>query len=132
MKLAFVTDDGTTISAHFGRAAYYLVITLENGIVVNRERRDKLSHTHFASEPHEMGVPNQPHGLDDAAQNRHGRMTETIADCQILVARGMGMGAYGNLKSHGLQPILTELHTIDEAVTAYLQGQLADHPERLH
>ncbi len=132
MKLAFVTDDETTISAHFGRAAYYLVVTLENGKVVYREKREKLGHAHFANEPHEMGAPGQPHGFDTAAQNRHGRMMEAIADCQVLVARGMGMGAYENLKSRGIQPLLTELHTIDEAVATYLQGNLIDHPERLH
>jgi len=59
-------------------------------------------------------------------------MMESIADCQILVARGMGAGAYENIKSRGIQPILTEIHTIDEAVKAYLQGNLVDHPERLH
>ncbi|MEW6094250.1 MAG: NifB/NifX family molybdenum-iron cluster-binding protein [Chloroflexota bacterium] len=132
MKLAFVTDDETTISAHFGRAAYYLVVTLEDGKETGRERREKLSHAHFASEPHGLEIPGQPHGFDAAAQGRHGRMMETIADCQILVARGMGAGAYENLKTRGIQPILTEIHTIDEAVKAYLLGNLVDRPERLH
>jgi len=132
MKLAFVTDDETTISAHFGHAAWYLVVNIENGKEVSREKRAKLSHTHFASEPHEIGTPGQPHGFDAAAQGRHGRMMETIADCQVLVARGMGSGAYESLKSRGIQPILTQLPTIDEAIAAYLTGNLSDHPERLH
>jgi predicted Fe-Mo cluster-binding NifX family protein len=132
MKLAFVTDDETTISAHFGRAAYYLVVSIEGGKVVKREKREKLNHTHFSNEPHGIEVPGQPHGFDAAAQNRHGRMMKTIVDCQVLVARGMGSGAYENLKSLGIQPVLTELHSIDEAINAYLQGNLADHPERLH
>lgn len=132
MKLAFVTDDEITISAHFGRAAYYLVVALDGGKVMGRERREKLGHAHFSNEPHDVGKPDQPHGFDDAAQRRHGRMMETIADCQVLVARGMGSGAYENLKSRGIQPILTEIHTIDEAVSAFVAGKLADHPERLH
>lgn len=132
MKLAFVTDDEIIISAHFGRAAWYLVVTIENGKVVNREKREKLSHTHFANELHEVEAPGQPHGFDAAAQNRHWQMMETITDCQVLVARGMGSGAYENLKSRGIQPVLTEIHAIDDAITAWVAGTLSDHPERLH
>lgn len=59
-------------------------------------------------------------------------MMETIANCQILLARGMGSGAYKTLKQVGLEPILTDIQTIDEVIHACLQGNLADHPERLH
>ena len=31
MKIAAITDDGQTISMHFGRAQYYLICTVENG-----------------------------------------------------------------------------------------------------
>ena len=41
MKIAAITDDGKTISLHFGRAQQYLVATVENGQIVNRELRDK-------------------------------------------------------------------------------------------
>ena len=30
MKIACITEDGHTISQHFGRAPYYLVLTVEN------------------------------------------------------------------------------------------------------
>ncbi|MEZ4519318.1 MAG: NifB/NifX family molybdenum-iron cluster-binding protein [Chloroflexota bacterium] len=36
-KIAFPTDDGQTISRHFGRAARFLVLTVEDGQVVVRE-----------------------------------------------------------------------------------------------
>ena len=41
MKIAAISEDGTTISQHFGRAPYYLVITVEDGKVVSKEKRDK-------------------------------------------------------------------------------------------
>jgi predicted Fe-Mo cluster-binding NifX family protein len=132
IKIAFVTDDETTISAHFGRAVWYLVVTLEDGQETGREKREKLGHAHFANESHDLEAPGQPHGSGPAAQARHGRMMEAISDCQVLVARGMGAGAYENLKSRDIQPILTELHTINEAVVAYAAGRLTDRPERLH
>ncbi|MCL5994552.1 MAG: hypothetical protein M1546_00665 [Chloroflexi bacterium] len=53
MKIAFITADGKTVSKHFGRAPYYLVITVEDGRVVSHEMRDKISHTHFVNSPGE-------------------------------------------------------------------------------
>ena len=48
MKIAAITDDGQTISQHFGRAPYYVVVTVEDGKVVQHEQREKLGHSHFA------------------------------------------------------------------------------------
>ena len=47
-KVAAVTDDGETISQHFGRALYYEVLTIENGKIAKRERREKIGHHNFA------------------------------------------------------------------------------------
>jgi hypothetical protein len=32
----------------------------------------------------------------------------------------------------GITPVVTEVVDIDEAALAYAEGQLADHPEKLH
>jgi len=37
MKIAFVSDDGITISRHFGRATYYVVVEIENGTISHKE-----------------------------------------------------------------------------------------------
>ena len=132
MKIAAITDDGRTISQHFGRAPYYLVATVENGAIVNREMRDKLGHAHFANEPHEGDQPGQPHGFDAASQSRHVRMAEAIADCQALLCGGMGAGAYQSMAERGIKPVVTELTSIDEAVMAYVAGHLVDRTDRLH
>jgi predicted Fe-Mo cluster-binding NifX family protein len=44
----------------------------------------------------------------------------------------MGAGAYQSLAQAGIRPILTDIATIDEAVQAYLAGNIVDHTERLH
>lgn len=132
MKIAFVTDDGKTISQHFGRAAYYLVVTIEDGKVVHRELREKFGHAHFANEPHDPEQPGQPHGFGPASESRHARMALTIADCQVLLCGGMGMGAYESMKQRGIRPIVTDILSIDEAVKVYLEGNIVDHMERLH
>ena len=132
MKIAAITDDGRTISQHFGRAPYYLVATVENGAIVNREMRDKLGHAHFANEPHEDDQPGQPHGFGPVAQNRHVQMAEAIADCQALLCGGMGAGAYQSMVERGIKPVVTEIASIDEAVTAYVEGKIVDRTDRLH
>jgi predicted Fe-Mo cluster-binding NifX family protein len=60
------------------------------------------------------------------------QMSEAIADCEALLCRGMGRGAYESLKARGIRPLLTDIAGIDEAVLAYANGQIVDHLEKLH
>ena len=131
-KIAAITDDGKTISLHFGRAQYYLVTTLEDGKIVQRELRDKLGHVHFSSEPHAEDQPGQPHGMDPASHNKHVQMAGAIADCEALLCRGMGMGAYQSMQQIGVRPVVTDIAEIDDAVGAYLDGTIVDRIEKLH
>jgi predicted Fe-Mo cluster-binding NifX family protein len=59
-------------------------------------------------------------------------MAQTIEDCQALFAGGMGWGAYDSLKSRGIETVVTDVDTIDEAVNLYVQGKLPNLMERLH
>jgi predicted Fe-Mo cluster-binding NifX family protein len=132
MKIAAITDDGKTISQHFGRAQQYLVATVEDGQVVQRELRPKIGHAQLADQPHAADVPGQPHGMDPASHDKHMLMAQAISDCQVLLCRGMGMGAYQSMQIAGIIPVLTDIADIDQAVKAYLDGQLVDHVDRLH
>lgn len=132
MKIAVITDDFKTISAHFGRAQHYQVFTVENGQIVGQESRSKANHSQFAEQElhnHQLG---EGHGSDPASQQRHAIMMDPISDCQVLLARGMGMGAHSALTTRGIQPILTDIQEIEPAVKAYIDGQIVNHPEWLH
>ena len=65
MKIAVVSDDGATISQHFGRAAHYV-----------------MGHAHFSGEAHGEANDSRGHGFDAGAQSRHARMLDAIADCK--------------------------------------------------
>jgi predicted Fe-Mo cluster-binding NifX family protein len=132
MKIAAVSEDGITISQHFGRAPFYIVVTVENNTLVAHDKRDKMGHAHFAGETHAEGEDPRGHGFDPTAQSRHANMAAAIADCQVLLARGMGAGAYESMKQAGIQPVVTDIENIDQAVKAYLMGALIDHTEKLH
>ncbi len=134
MKIAAVSEDGATISQHFGRAPFYVVVTVEDGKIIAREKRDKMGHSQFSGEPHKESHGEDPrgHGFDPAAQNRHARMAAAIGDCEVLLAGGMGAGAYESMKQANIRPIVTDLASVDEAIQAYLAGSLEDHIEKLH
>ncbi len=131
MKIAVITDDGKSISQHFGRAPYYMVFSIEEGKIVNREMRDKLGHNQFSTAGHEEHHHEQ-HGQDPASHDKHVQMAGSIADCQALLCGGMGMGAYESMRRLNIQPIVTDLRDIEAAVQAYIDGKLVDHTEKLH
>jgi predicted Fe-Mo cluster-binding NifX family protein len=122
MKIAAVSDDGVTVAQHFGRAPYYVVVTVEEGRVVARETRTKFSHHDFAG----GGRP------DPGPAAKHQAMGATIADCQALLAGGMGSGAVAGLQALGIEPVLTDEADIVTAALSYAAGELPNLAGRVH
>jgi predicted Fe-Mo cluster-binding NifX family protein len=132
MKIALITDNGQTISQHFGRAPYYLVVTIENGQETGREMRDKLGHTHFVTQEHAESSGSERHGFDAGSHDKHVNMAQVIADCEAIICGGMGAGAYESMRRLNIKPVVTDLRQIDAAVKAYLAGSLQDRTDLLH
>src|SRR6056297_3090334 len=71
-KVAIPSNNGKSVSKHFGPTKCYTVVTLENGEVVNTETREKFSHhrgSHSDEEMHRMhqmkhGEENKGHGKE--------------------------------------------------------------------
>jgi predicted Fe-Mo cluster-binding NifX family protein len=108
-----------------------MVCSVEDGKIINRELREKMGHNQFSGEAHEEHH-GEAHGMDEAHHDRHVQMANTISDCQVLLCGGMGMGAYESMRRVNIQPVVTDLSNIDEAVQAYIDGKLVDHTEKLH
>ena len=132
MKIAVISDDEVSISQHFGRAPYYVVLTVEEGKIVDSETRPKAGHHSFAAQGHPKLAPGERHGYDAGSQAKHRSMAETITDCEALIAGGMGWGAYQGLQACGIQPVVTDVQDIREAVLRYARGTLPNLMERLH
>jgi len=134
MKIAVVTEDEVTISQHFGRAPYYVVVTTQDGKIVSREKRNKAGHhTAGSHDCHEdQSCHDGKHGMDAESQSKHAGMVANILDSQVLISGGMGYGAYESLESSGIEPIITDAESIDEAVKLYLDGKLVNLMEKLH
>ena len=131
MKVAIVTNEGDFVSQHFGRSRYYKIYTIENNAIQGTEMRERgtghfaqqqpSSHTHHDSTQDD---PQGRHGYGEEARNKHAAMAREIADCQVLIAGGMGSGAYEQFKAAGLDVILTDYASIEEAVTALMEGKI--------
>jgi len=131
VKIAAISDDGVTISQHFGRAPFYVIVTVKDDKIVSKETREKSGHHTFAAH-HADVKPGERHGYDAGAEVRHANMVDAISDCQVLLAGGMGWGAYESLKNSNIEPIATNVKDIDDAVQRYLDGKLENLMERLH
>jgi predicted Fe-Mo cluster-binding NifX family protein len=131
MKIAAVTDDGKTISQHFGRAVYYAVLTVEDGLVVQKEIRDKMGHRQFVHQEPQNEDP-RGHGFGQQSHDRHVHMLQAIADCQVLLARGMGRGAQHSMQQAGIRAVLTDVSNIEGAVQSFMEGTLEERPELAH
>ncbi|MEI7556509.1 NifB/NifX family molybdenum-iron cluster-binding protein [Candidatus Chlorohelix sp.] len=118
MKIAVATNDGKTISVHFGKSQYFMVVTVDEGKEVARELRDR-------------SVPSAAAALgfaeDEANTPKHN--TDHLADCKVVISRGMGGGMLWFLQQAKYRVILTEVANIDRAINEFIEGRLLNHPE---
>lgn len=108
------------------------MVTIEDGQIVGREQREKVAHGRGHDHGGHVHLEGEARGFDAGAQATHNRMAAPIADCQVLLARGMGSGAYASLLQAGIRPILTAIADIDEAALQAANGTIMHHQERLH
>ena len=134
MKIAVITDDGKSISQHFGRAQFYLVVTIEDDKVTHREMRPKVGHHQFSTSGQDdhAGNHHEHHGTDGEAHQKHTQMAKDITDCEVVVCGGMGRGAYVSMQNLNIRPLVTTVQGVDEALTSFINGTLEDHTELLH
>jgi len=135
MKIALVSDDKQTISRHFGRAENYIVVSYNDDQLVERRTLPKLSNCETDAR-HGHGQHRQTDsrgsGFGQHSRSRHDQMFKDIRECDVLVTRGMGRGAYLGLQELGIKPIVTDIADIDTAIQAILDDTIVNHTEELH
>ncbi|MCK4667857.1 hypothetical protein KAU33_13960 [Candidatus Dependentiae bacterium] len=132
MKIALVSEDKVNVSEHLGGAPYFIVVEVQDKVVTGKEDREKPGHDNFAvEEEHPQTGEKGHHGIGQQATERHKKIYEVIKDCDALIARRMGLGAYEDMTNFGLNVIATDVKTIDEAVSLYLDGKLVHIKDRI-
>ncbi len=120
MRIALPTDDGMSVSPHFGRSAGFLVFDIEDGQIKKREMiRNPSCH------PHEDGACGHASGGSEPSHS-HSGILSALAGCSVVICAGMGWRAAEALKSAGVaEVVVTAPGLAEEAVGAFLAGTLA-------
>lgn len=116
MKIAFSSQDGKTISAHFGSAPIYKVIEIENQKIISREDRQNSSSNDSSHQDHA----------------HHHNKFDLLKDCQVVIAGGMGENAFQRLSNMGISVFLVDNKNIEETLKVFLAGNLIHNPKRVH
>ena len=102
MKIATTYENGNVFQ-HFGRTEYFKVYEVEDGAVVSSEV---------------IGSDGIGHGALAGLLANH--------DIQVLICGGLGGGALNALTNAGIEVCAGASGNADEAVAAYLRGELVD------
>lgn len=116
MKIAFPTRDYRAISGHFGKMKSLLVLDVVDGVEIGREQRDM------------SGMPM----CGDGHGEKPRFVTERLADCDVLIAGGMGMTMVDRIEANDTELVLTDIRMIDKALSAYLSGSIEHKPQLAH
>ncbi len=124
MKIAVATDDGTSVAGDFGTARQYLVFTMQDGQITERELRSKAVDARpVASEE----APRDPHDrfaghrVGPGPRSRYDEMAAAVGDCEAVLAREMGTGALRAFRGYGIEPVVTDERGAEQAVLRYLR-----------
>jgi len=119
MKIAVASSNGSAISKHFGRSAYFIVYSIDDGKIIDRELRRNTFTPHMTGQ----NKPNEHHDTPNA----HSGVVGALGDCEAILCYGMGMRAAQDLRVNKIKAlVLPHECTPDEAVRLYLQGGLQE------
>lgn len=116
MRIAVATDDGISISRHFGRSAAFAIFEYAKQTLKLLEQRvNNFGH-------HKRGECDHNH---EAGNHSHESFIEALKDCQAVICRGMGRRAQTDLREKGIKIVLTNENTSAEsAAEKYALGKL--------
>ena len=117
MKIAVPTNDGLSISEHFGRSTAFLVFETENARIASSEmRKNQGLHAHDG----------RSCGGDRAVEpHSHHDILLSLTGCDVVICAGMGSRAAEALQQAGVREVIfTRPGAAKETVEAYLKGDL--------
>jgi len=122
VKIAIPSDDGKSISPHFGRCRCFIIYEIEGNKIKNRTVRENLCCPHRVNVcPKTVSV--QTREFIERIQNE---VLSEIRNCQVLIGRYMNQSAIDNLNSHNVKIVLVDEKEADVAIEKYLLGALVE------
>jgi len=123
MRIAVPTNDGASISEHFGRSAAFLIFEIENGQIKSHELKSngaKHSHAQGACDHH--SAESKPHN--------HAGILAALEGCEVVICAGMGQRAAEALRNCSTQILVAPPASAEETVGTYLAGKLTPQTKR--
>ncbi|MBI4834662.1 MAG: hypothetical protein HY811_07590 [Planctomycetes bacterium] len=122
MKIAVPSDDTQNISAHFGRCTYFIIYTVRDKKVIEREVRNN----NYC--PHRMGVcPKMVKSKKDKfVEKVRASAVGGIRDCNLLIGRFINPTLKSTLKKYNIDYRVVDEKEGDKTVEKYLSGALTD------
>ena len=118
MRIAVPTNDGTSISEHFGRSAAFLIFEIEGGQIKSRRLKSNAG-----KHSHPRGECKDP--ANDAHSHDHAGILTTLEGCETVICAGLGHRAAEALKGRGKQIVFAAPGSAEETVADYLRGKLS-------
>ena len=129
MKIAVPSNDGILLSAHFGRSKGFVVFETNEQEILKEEYRQNNVTGHALGLHHEHEHEHE-HGHDHGEHSHsHTGILGVLADCEIVIAGGMGQRLYTDLQAANKKVYVTREENAREAVKLMLQDQLDSNPD---
>lgn len=119
MRIAVASDDGAQVALHTGRCRGFVVFDVAGQDAARVGYRENTFTAHARGECTGEHAPAEPHG-----HHSHGPLVEALADCQVLVTRGLGPRLVADLSTRGVDAYVCTVDRVDDAARLFALGQL--------
>lgn len=129
MKIALPSNDGTSVSAHFGRSRGFIVFETADHQILKEEYRENnvtghvQGHHHDHDHDHHHGQGSENHA------HSHAGILGVLSDCEAVIAGGMGHRLYTDLMAAGKKVYVTKENNARKAAELLLKDDLDHNPE---
>jgi len=128
-KIAVATNDQQRVTGHIGRCRAFMVFEIDGEKIVHKELRENnfTNHRRGVGHHHHHGE-GEGQGGQEQGRHSHEHLIDGLKDCNYLISSGGGWRVVEDLKQHNIVTIFTDLEQIEDALNAFIKGELIDDP----
>jgi len=122
VRIAVASDDGARVAQHTGRCAGFVVYEVLDKTAQRLEYRENRFTAHARGEC--AGESDAAAGHAHHAHHSHAALVDALADCCVLVTRGLGPRLVADLAARGVDAYVCPVESVDDAATLFARGAL--------
>lgn len=122
-KIAVASDDQQSIAHHFGRTKGFMVYTVENNKITDKQYVKNTFTGHVRGHHHD-------HDHNHQQPHSHQGILEALKEAEVVISRGMGRRLLDDFERVGKTVFVTVTETTDDAVNQYIDGILKHDPDK--